>query len=82
MSRFPNDFEKRAQEGTRAMQLENLKIDDLFKAHMEEAFSGPPGNREPGAKLYTWNDMLHAFSRGWHASKHVASSIGDGKPIP
>lgn len=73
MSRFPNDMERHAQDGTRAMQLENIEIDKLFKAHMDEAFDERPDeNRD--AKSYTINDMRHAFGRGWHASKNRLTS--------
>ncbi len=75
MSRFKNAQEIHAENGTRDMRLENMKIEELFTAHMSEAHPEKqmPEPREEAEKqeCFTYDDMRHAFARGWHASKHV-----------
>ena len=75
MSRFKNAQEIHAENGTRDMRLENMSIEELFTAHMSEAHPEKqmPEPREEAEKqeCFTYDDMRHAFARGWHASKHV-----------
>ena len=65
MSRFPNDMERHAQDGVRAMQLENITIQREFESHMTEAFPLWRQWTDTGKV----SDLRHAFARGWHASK-------------
>lgn len=75
MSRFKNAQEIHAENGICDMRLENMKIEELFTAHMSEAHPEKqmPEPREDAEKqeCFTYDDMRHAFARGWHASKHV-----------
>lgn len=75
MSRFKNAQEIHAENGTRDMRLENMSIEELFTAHMSEAHPEKqmpePRSEAEKQECFTYDDMRHAFARGWHASKHV-----------